>query len=244
MAVKSAATKERKNMKKTYITKHTRFSRSLLPAVLVATSLLAGSLALADDKGKCDDGSANSLAKWDELFWRWAYGDYNITPDANGNAVVRDLVLMPLPNAPGDGTPASIDVTADAGQSFLLPLFGLLGNSYTDGTPPDPFVDFSVFNTMKLKLTLDGKAVLGIKEALGSYEKFSFTPPIPLINSPPYAAVIWFQGIATFLPDLSPGKHVLRLVEATTQPAFGYLFAYDNTWNITVKNPAHGGGCH
>lgn len=156
-------------------------------------------------------------------------------------------LLYHLPNTPGDGTAGHLDVTLNHGQAFFLLLLQESGTSYTDGTPPDPFLDeFSVFKTMKLKLTLDGKAVLGIKdkEALGSYEKFSFTPPIPLINSPPYAAVIWFQGIATFLPDLSPGKHVLRLVEATTQPAFGYLFAYDNTWNITVKKPAHGGGCH
>src|SRR6266567_3481406 len=67
-------------------------------------------------------GYGQSLADWQELYWRWGYGDVSLPADGNGNAFVNNVVLMPLPSTLGDGTPGSINVTLNAGQSFVLPL--------------------------------------------------------------------------------------------------------------------------
>src|SRR5262245_21740621 len=65
----------------------------------------------------------NSLTTWQETYFRWAYGDVTVPTDSNGNAVVGNHVLFPLPNATGDGTPAHLDVKLNPGQSFVLPLW-------------------------------------------------------------------------------------------------------------------------
>ena len=174
------------------------------------------------------------LADWQELYWRWAYGQVTLPPDANGHAVVGNVVLMPVPNAPGDGTPGSVDVTLDAGQKFFLPLWNLLGTSYTDGvTPPDPFVDVRVFKTLNLRLTLDGVPIVSSKDLMGHFSKFSFDPAIP-INDFGIDSIIWLEGISILHDPLRPGAHVLKLDAVNTQPAFGLIIEYHNTWTITV----------
>ena len=105
-------------------------------AALVALSLLATAPAFADDGRGHDEGPPDSLVKWQELYWRWAFGDVTLPTDRNGNAVAGDVVLMPFPSTPGDGTPGHLDVTLSAGQSWVMPLWTLLGTDYTDGTPP------------------------------------------------------------------------------------------------------------
>jgi hypothetical protein len=222
-------------MKSTTKLKRPLLIKGLLPAVLIGSSLLAATSALAD--GGRDDGPRNSLAKWQELYYRWYYGGITLPTDPNGNAESDGIVLMPLPNAPGDGTPGSISVTLNAGQSFFLPFLGLLGTSYTDGTPTDPLVDYSVWKTMKFELTLDGHEIMNLQDALRTYVEFSFDPPV-VLDSPPLDSIVWGEAIGRLFAALPRGEHVLHLVESTTEPAFGALFAYDNTFNITVQPPA------
>jgi hypothetical protein len=178
-----------------------------------------------------------TLAQWQDTYFRWWIGQVTIPPDANGNAAVGNVVLMPLPNASGDGTPAHLDVTLNSGQAFTLPLFFLLGTSYTDGTPPDPMVDASFFQTLNLTLEIDGATVVNGSNVMDYYSQFSFAPPIPL-NFPPIDSVIWCQDVAIVHTPLSVGTHTLKLDLKSTQPlppGFGGGFPeYHNTWAITV----------
>jgi hypothetical protein len=175
-----------------------------------------------------------SSTEWQELYWRWFYGDVSIQTDANGNAAVGNVVLLALPNAPGDGTPGSLDITLKPGQAFVLPEFGFLGTSYTDGTPPDPMVGLSVFETLEISLTLDGVTIVDSSNVLDYYAGAFLAPEIPL-NSPPLAAAIWFQGISIVHNPLSVGSHVIHLDVKNTQPVFGFISEYHNTWNVTVS---------
>jgi hypothetical protein len=177
----------------------------------------------------------NSLATWEETWFRWSFGDLTVPTDANGNAVVGDgTVLLPTPSTPGDGTPGHVDVTLNNGQSFVLPLWTLLGTSYTDGTPPDPFVSDSVFQTLDISFTIDGVTVVNGGNAANYYSKFTFDPAIPIFDFPPVDSVIWFQGIGIAHKPLKPGIHTFALHAINTQAAFGGFFEYDNTWTVTV----------
>jgi hypothetical protein len=177
-----------------------------------------------------------TLAGWNEIYERWAFGALTVPTDGNGNAVVGPhVVLMPIPNTPGDGTPGHIDVTLKAGQAFVLPLWVLLGTDYTDGTPPDPFVNVSVFQTLDLTFQIDGVTVIDKTNVLNFYSAFFFNPPIPIIGFPPVNSIIWFQGISIVHHPLSVGTHTFQLDAVNTEPAFGGFFEYHNTWTVTVQ---------
>jgi hypothetical protein len=183
--------------------------------------------------GKC-------LAKFEEVFWRWACGDLTLPVDANTNAVVcGDVVMMPIPGSPGDGTPASIDVTINEDQAFMLPLWVWLGTDYTDGSV-DPPVDLDVFRTMDISFTIDKDTVVSTKNVMKYYADFDFVSAIPY-PYPPYVSVVYFQGIGVLHPGLSPGKHTMKLHARNTvafQDALGNVYSgieYNNTWNVTVK---------
>jgi len=177
----------------------------------------------------------NSLAGWQETWFRWSFGDLTVPSDANGNAVVGEgTVLLPTPSTPGDGTPGHVDVTLNNGQSFVLPLWALLGTSYTDGTPPDPFVADSVFQTLDISFTIDGVNVVSGANALNYYSKSTFDPAIPIFDFPPIDSVIWFQAIGITHAPLKPGIHTFALHAINTQAAFGGFFEYNNTWTVTV----------
>ena len=60
-----------------------------------------------------------NLAAWQNIYSRWSFGQRQVPIDGNGNAVVGDVVLTPVPNTPGDGTPGSAAVTLNARQSFF-----------------------------------------------------------------------------------------------------------------------------
>jgi hypothetical protein len=178
----------------------------------------------------------DSLAGWLQLYERWLFGGQNVPTDSNGNAVVNNhVVLLPLPNTPGDGTPGHLDVTLNAGQGFVLPLWVLLGTDYTDGTPPDPLVDLSIFRTLNITFKIDGKTVIDNSNVISFYTQFFFNPPIPITGFPPVNSIIWFQGIAIVYHPLSVGTHTLQLDAVNTQPAFGGFFEYHNTWTVTVQ---------
>ena len=208
---------------------------------LATTGIAAGALYLAlpahaGSKATPGQSSAfgNSLATWEETWSRWAYGDITVPTDSNGNAVVGDgTVLFPTPFAIGDGTPGHLDVRLNNGQSFVLPLWALLGTSYTDGTPPDPFLPDSVFQTLDISFIIDGVTVVSGGNAANYYSKFAFDPAIP-INFPPYDSIIWFQGIGITHAPLKPGTHTFVLHAKNTQVAFGGFFEYNNTWTVTV----------
>jgi hypothetical protein len=175
------------------------------------------------------------LATWEEIWTRWAYGDITVPTDANGNAVVGDgTILFPTPFAIGDGTPAHLDVTLNNSQSFILPLWLLVGTSYTDGTAPDPFEPDSVFQTLDISFTIDGVTVVDGNNAMSYYSKFTFDPTIPVIDFPPYDSIIWFQGVGVTHAPLTPGTHTFVLHAKNTQAAFGLIFEYNNTWTVTV----------
>ena len=177
----------------------------------------------------------NSLTIWQETYFRWAYGDITVPTDSNGNAVVGNhTVLPPLPAAFGDGTPAHLDVTLSAGQSFVLPLWALLGTSYTDGTPPDAFVPDSVFQTLDISFTIDGVTVIDGSNVMNYYSKEPMDPVIPIFNFPPYDAVIWMESVGITHAPLTPGTHTVALHARNTQAAFGSFIEYNNTWTVTV----------
>jgi hypothetical protein len=209
-----------------------RNSNALRALLIVSMCLLlcpwasrAAGLRLAPARG--------NVAAWHELYWSWLYGQVTIPLDHNGNAAIGNTILMSLPDATGDGTPGSIDITLDAGQSFFLPLTGTLGTSYTDGTPPDPFTSIANFTGMTVKLTLDGKTVVNESNLLDYYEQGYFATPIEL-NSPPLDSIIYFQSLGLLQHPLPPGRHVIQLDEKQTVPEFGYTAEYHNTFNITV----------
>src|SRR6266404_3290449 len=225
---------------KSQITKLIKPTLCLGVAALVLSGSAGATRVYASDRDSDSKAPTTILTAFEDIYWRWTFGNLTLPTDQNGNAVVGGVALMPLPNAPGDGTPASIDVTLKAGEPFFLPLIGLLGTSYTDGTPPDPMVDKNVFGKTNLILTLklDGKTILDESDALDHYTQITFDPPIPL-NSPPVDAIIYSQGIAILHAPLAVGKHVLKLDVKLPVALFGVTFEYHNTFNITVQAGGH-----
>jgi hypothetical protein len=223
-------------MKKTL----TQTSRRLLPAICIAAVLLLRGAPLLRAENPHHDSkqfiqSKALLDKFADLHFRWLVGNITLPTDQNGNAVEGGTVLMPLPNAPGDGTPASINVTLKLGQSFFLPLLGLPGTSYNDGSAPDPFVDFEVLKSnLTLQLKIDGRAVLEEADALEDfYTQFYFDPPIPYVF-PPLEAIIYLQAVGVLHKPLPAGTHVITLDEKVDPiPIFGGV-EYHNTFIVTV----------
>lgn len=215
---------------------------TLVPFIAATAAVVGVRLAnsaLADSPPTPANSTAfgKTLAQWQDTYFRWFAGQLAIAPDANGNAAVGNVVLIPLPNAAGDGTPAELGVTLHSGQGFALPLLFLLGTSYTDGTPPDPLVSANLFQTLNLNLQIDGVTVLSGGNAMRYYSQFLFAPPIP-INSPPIDSVIWCEDIAILHTPLPVGTHTIKLDLNTTQPLppnFGGGFLeFHNTWTVTV----------
>jgi hypothetical protein len=212
-------------------------------SLAVAAGLLVGvsnvDPVLAGNKPAPGNSSAfgQTLAGWQDTYFRWYLGQLAIPPDANGNAVVNGVVLIPLPNAPGDGTPASLAVTLNNGQAFSVPLFYLLGTSYMDGTPPDPMVSSSFFNTLNLTMQIDGVTVVDGSNLMDYYSQFTFAPAIP-IDFPPIDSVIWCEDMAVVHSPLSVGVHTIKVDLKSMQPLppnFGGGFPeYHNTWTLTV----------
>ena len=213
-------------------------TKSTLVSAITALMLIGAAQAKPADKADHHDSDAfgsKTLARvFHDTYWRWYYGNVTLPTDENNHAVLNGIALMPLPNAPGDGTPGSIDVTLRAGQPFFLPLFGLQGTSYTDGTPPDPFLDLDIFKTLVIKFTIDGKTVVNEHNVMDYFSQSALIPPVPL-NSAGIDSLIWFQSVGVLQEPLSPGKHVLKLDVKNTMPAFGFIAEFHNTFNITVS---------
>jgi hypothetical protein len=174
------------------------------------------------------------LAASQETYFRSQFGDKALGTDAFGNTVDKNIVMMPTPQTSGDGTPGSLDVTLGAGEGFTVPFFVELGTSYRDGTPPDPFEPLSLFTTLDIKVTLDGKTLITTDNVLSYFSKFRFEPPIPFDDAV-VQAIIWYEGVALLQNPLPPGKHVMTLDERNSEPGFGGILEFHNTWNLTVK---------
>lgn len=211
---------------------------SLAVALLVPALWQAARAADGTPPGHSDAFGA-SLSEWQGLWLAWYFGDADIPPDDNGNADVGHVALMPIPSVPGDGTPGSVDVTLDAGQAFVLPLWSTYGFSYSDGTPDDPLVPISVFKTLELKFTVDGKTVIDHRNLMDYYSLTLYPDPGLPLSFLPGDAVIESQCIGLTHAPLSPGKHTMTLDAVNTQalpPEYGGgLVEYHNTWDITVK---------
>ena len=178
-----------------------------------------------------------SQVEWQQLYWLWYYGALTLPVDANGNAYVGNLVLMPIPFTPGDGTPGHQDVTLKPGQAWVLPFWGLIGTSYSDGTPPDPVVGQDMFRTLDISFQIDGQTVIGTQNLMEHFCAAPFNPPVPF-NLPPIAALIWMEDIGVVHTPFSVGTHTLKLDVKNTIPLppnfGGGIVEYHNTWTVTV----------
>src|SRR5207249_9974399 len=221
---------ERINMKSS-------LTRRIKPAIGVCLAIVLGtSVSVFTSKAFSENPQlfGKSLATWMEIYERWDFGQTTIPTDNNGNAVVDGVVLLPIPkNAFGDGRPANIEVKLNEGQPFALPLWVLLGTSYDDGTS-DPFEPLSVFQTLVIDFQVDGHTLINSSNALDYFSKFQFIPKIP-VSFPPINGIVWFEGIGIVHTGLESGTHKLKLDAKNTQPAFGAIFDYHNTWIVHVK---------
>jgi hypothetical protein len=215
---------------------HVRLGLGMLLLLCLAIPASAGDKPLPGNS----KAYGKTLAQWQETFWRWAYGQISLPQDQNGNAVADGVVMMGLPSTPADGTPGSIDITLSAGQPFVLPLWNVLGTSYDNGTPVDPAIPLSVFQTMELTFKVDGVTVIGSDNLLDYYSQFQFVPTIPLPGDfSPYLAVVWLQGVAAVHTPLPVGDHTLTLDAKNTQlvydaQGFSYTYEFHNTWHVSV----------
>jgi len=177
-----------------------------------------------------------SLGQWLETYWRWVYEGTPLPNDAHGNTVVGKVVLLDIPQTPGDGTPGSLDLTLSSGEAFALPFFGVIGFEYSDGTF-DPPEDVNLFKRLKITVKVDGVVVIDHTNVMDYYAAIDFDPQI---SFPEYGfSFAFLQGVGMVHQPLKVGKHVVTLDVVNTQamsPAYGGGFAeYHNTWNLTVK---------
>lgn len=205
--------------------------KSRIISIVVAALMglcLAAPVGATDYYGK-------SLAEWQGIYWSWGYGALTLPLDANGNAVVDNVVLMPIPYTPGDGTPGYQNVALNSDQAFVLPLWSLIGNGYSDGTPPDNMQDWiGVVQTLDLTVKIDGVTVIDSTNLMDYYSEYTYNPPVPFIF-PPVASLIWVVDIGMVHSPLSVGQHTIQLDAINTIPVpWGYS-DYHNTWNIMVS---------
>lgn len=216
---------------------------SLLSLVLTFSFCLRAMGGAAPEPGN-SHAFGHSLADWQDIYFRWFDDATLIAPDANGNAVAEHhVVLLALPDVSGDGTPGVENLTLSTGQPFVLPLWVLQGNSYVDGSEDD-LINIKVFKTLEITVKVDGQTVITNSNVMDYYSEFYYNPaikcpPVPGLSfCPPSAnAVIWFQGIGMVHGPFSPGEHTITLdaFNTDTEDLFGLVFAYHNTWNVTVK---------
>ena len=173
-----------------------------------------------------------TLAEWQATWFAWAEGDLNLPTDDQGNSLVKKVVLMGIPDTPGDGTPGAINIVLNSGEAFVVPLILFFGSSFSNGTT-SPMLSVNDFANMTLSLTLDGVTIVDSDEALRYYTETVFSPPLPS-HSPPATGIAWVQGLSIVHTPLPVGEHVLKLDEKIVVPELGVTREFHNTLNITV----------
>ena len=207
--------------------------RNLLAALVVTAGCTLMAPTTVQAQGNENSAASAFVQSLHDNYWRWLYGNITLPSDANGNAVSGGIAMLALPNAPGDGTPGSINLTLSAGEPFFLPLFGEIGTSYTDGTPPDDFLNLDIYRTLDIKFTIDGKTLVTTQNVMNYYAQGLFNPPMPF-QVANLDSLIWFQSVGVLHAPLSVGTHVMKLDVRNTIPAFGAFGEFHNTFNITV----------
>jgi hypothetical protein len=200
-------------------------------ALLLSAALGVGAIA----RGDCPTPAPrlDDLERWADVYLRWMMGERTLPLDEHGNPVLGRTVLLPIPPTPGDGTPGSEAVTLDRRESFALPLWGLIGTTYLDGSPPDPVEPIGIFETLDILVTLDGVPLITTGNVLDFYTGFALDPPIA-VDDPVYATYIWYETVIIVHEPLPCGVHTLELYAINTEPVFGEFSEYDNTWTLTV----------
>lgn len=206
-----------------------------------AVALLPLWVAASGSAGPAPGGSrafGQTLGQWQVTWTSWWLESTDIPPDADGNAKVGNVVLLALPPAAGDGTPASLDVTLRPGQGFMLPFFQWNGNGYMDGST-DPLADVNDFANADIIVKVDGRAVVTPRNVMDFYSETAFDPPLTTDLPPGIGAVAWVfvQGIGMVHTPLPVGHHTITLDESISLRDLGFTepIVFHNTWNITVK---------
>jgi hypothetical protein len=204
----------------------------LLTCTALALPALGGNAPLPGNS----QAFGQSAGEWLTAYWGWYYTGEPLPTDANGNTVVGKVVFLAIPPTPGDGTPGQIDLTLSSGESFVLPLDGVIGFDYGDGVL-DPLEDINVFKTLEITVKVDNVVVINQANVMDYYSVTYWNPPLYV---PAFDVTFAFhQGIGMVHQPLSVGKHVITLDVRNTQewsPACGGGYTeYHNTWNITVK---------
>jgi hypothetical protein len=223
------------------MTKHptTHVSWGRIGLLMVFLGLSTGILALAGNKPVPGNSNAfgQILGGWLETYWRWVWEGTPLPTDSHGNTVDGKVVLLDIPDTPGDGTPGVLDLTLSSGEAFVLPFFGEIGFQYYEDGSFDPPEDINLYRTLDITVKVDGVVVVSGRNVMDYYAQTDFDPPIPF---PEYGfAFAFLQGVGMVHQPLSVGNHVVTLDVKNTQemsPAYGGGFLeYHNTWNITVK---------
>ena len=209
--------------------------KRLLSAVVIC--LLVVSLASAHSPANRAHGL--SLSELLDLYWSWVLG-------ASDEDHYKNVVFLPIPpGAPSEDDPSILvgeaDFSLHSGESFLLPVFTYVGETYLEEGIPDDNPDdlpAEVFTGATILVMLDGKVIIDNENAEDYFADTRFfdapifyDEPVEYADDVHAIGAIWQKGIAFVQKPLKKGEHTLELF--VFSPLFGIGFA--NTWHLTVE---------
>ena len=179
-----------------------------------------------------------SLGEWMKRYWAQTISGAGMPRD-------MDVAFLPIPNgtAPDGGstTVGSANVTIGAADSFALPMFVWVGETYMGGMPADddvtmpPDSDFTGPGN-RIVVSLDGVEIINstrdmLSRFFFSAQRFDMTIPYPMPGPNRAIGAIWVKGVGFLHRPLSVGTHTLHLEQFSSAAMAGYR----NTWTITVN---------